>query len=76
MTSRANVSVFTLIPRKNRFAMPFLMTPEQAARRIVDKLEGGGFEIAFPRRFVWLLKLLRCLPYRLYFALITRMTRT
>lgn len=68
--------VDTPLTRKNRFAMPFLMTPEQAARRIVDRLGGGGFEIAFPRRFVWLLKLLRCLPYRLYFALTGRMIRT
>ncbi len=68
--------VDTPLTRKNRFAMPFLMTAEQAAARIVAKLEGSGFEIAFPRRFVWLLKLLRCLPYPVYFALVRRMTRT
>ena len=68
--------VDTPLTRKNRFAMPFLMTAEQAATRIVAKLEGSGFEIAFPRRFVWLLKLLRCLPYPVYFALVRRMTRT
>jgi len=68
--------VDTPLTRKNRFAMPFLISAEQAAARVVDKLEGGGFEIAFPRRFAWLLKLLRCLPYSVYFAVIRRMTRT
>lgn len=68
--------VDTPLTRKNRFAMPFLMTAEQAAARIVEKLDSSAFEIAFPRRFVWLLKVLRCLPYRAYFALIRRMTRT
>ncbi len=68
--------VDTPLTRKNRFAMPFLMTAEQAAQRIVGKLDGSAFEIAFPRRFVWLLKVLRCLPYRAYFALVKRMTGT
>ncbi len=68
--------VDTPLTRKNRFAMPFLMTAEQAAAHIVRKLDGGGFEIAFPRPFVWLLKLLRCLPYRAYFALVRRMIHT
>jgi NAD(P)-dependent dehydrogenase (short-subunit alcohol dehydrogenase family) len=66
--------VDTPLTRKNRFAMPFLMTAEQAAARIVRKLDGSGFEIAFPRRLVWLLKLFRCLPHNVYFALVKRMT--
>lgn len=57
---------------KNRFRMPGLLDPEQAARRIVAGLEHKSFEIAFPRRLVWPLKLLRCLPYRLYFWLMQR----
>ena len=68
--------VDTPLSRKNRFAMPFLMSAEQAAARIVAKLDGSAFEIAFPRRFVWIMKLLRCLPYRVYFALVKRMTCT
>jgi NAD(P)-dependent dehydrogenase (short-subunit alcohol dehydrogenase family) len=66
--------VDTPLTRKNRFAMPFLMTAEQAAARIVTQLGGSGFEIAFPRRLVWPLKLLRCLPYNAYFALVKRLT--
>jgi NAD(P)-dependent dehydrogenase (short-subunit alcohol dehydrogenase family) len=68
--------VDTPLTRKNAFAMPFLMTPEQAAGHIVGRLEDGGFEISFPRLFIWQLKLMRCLPYRLYFFLVRKVTRT
>ena len=57
----------------NDFDMPFLMTPETAADRIVRGLSRSGFEIAFPWRFVAMLKTLRLLPYRFYFPLIGRM---
>lgn len=57
---------------KNRFRMPVLMDPVDAARRIVAGIGGRSFEISFPRRLVWPLKLLRCLPYGLYFRLIER----
>lgn len=64
--------VRTPLTDRNPFPMPFLMEPDAAARRFVDGLEGGGFEITFPRRFTWLLKFGRILPYRLYFALAGR----
>jgi NADP-dependent 3-hydroxy acid dehydrogenase YdfG len=67
--------VKTPLTAQNRFAMPALLEPEDAARRIVAQLDQAHFEIAFPRRFVFFLKLLRCLPYRLYFWLITKVTR-
>ena len=35
-------------------------------------LDDDGFEISFPRRLIWPLKLLRCLPYSLFFRLIGR----
>ena len=57
---------------KNRFHMPGLLKPEVAAQRIFEQLDGKGFEISFPRRLIWPLKLLRCLPYRLFFWLIRR----
>lgn len=60
---------------KNPFRMPWLQTPEAAARRIADGLAKTGFEIAFPLPLVLILKLLRCLPYRLYFALMRRLLR-
>jgi hypothetical protein len=57
---------------KNAFRMPGLLEPADAARRIVAALDDRGFEISFPRRLIWPLKLLRCLPYALYFALVER----
>lgn len=67
--------VDTPMTRRNRFAMPFLMSVEDGARRIVDGFERGGFEITFPRRLAWMLKVARILPYPVYFALIGHFAR-
>jgi NAD(P)-dependent dehydrogenase (short-subunit alcohol dehydrogenase family) len=67
--------VRTPLTDRNDFPMPFLMEPDAAARRIIAGLDKGAFEIAFPRRFVFLLKLARLLPYALYFRLVKRATR-
>lgn len=56
----------------NDFEMPFLMTPEDAAARIVKGLEKPGFEIAFPTRFRLILRALGALPNRAYFAVMRR----
>jgi short-subunit dehydrogenase len=66
--------VRTPLTDKNEFPMPFLMEPEDAAKRIWTGLHGNGFEIAFPRRFVYQLKFLQLLPARLYFALVRKAT--
>jgi len=58
----------------NDFRMPGLITPEQAALALVQGWEHGQFEIHFPRRFTWWLKLLRVLPLSLYFPLIHKVT--
>ncbi len=60
----------TPLTDKNPFKMPFLMEPDAAAERLVRGLDSGRFEITFPRRLTWLLKVLRCLPYALYFPLV------
>lgn len=67
--------VRTPLTDRNPFPMPFLLEPDDAARRIVRGLEKKRFEIAFPWRFVFWLKLLRLLPYRLYLPLVKRITR-
>ncbi len=67
--------VETPLTSKNDFAMPFLIDADTAATRIVAGLERNAFEITFPKRFAYLLKLFRMLPYRLYFPLVARMTR-
>lgn len=66
--------VRTPLTERNDFHMPGLMEPQQAARRIIDGLERGRFEITFPRRLAWPLKWLRLLPRRVYFPLIRWVT--
>ena len=67
--------VKTPLTDRNEFAMPFLMESDEAARRIADGLDRRKFEIAFPRRFAWMLKVARCLPYAVYFAATRRLVR-
>ena len=57
----------------NDFEMPFLMQPEEAARRIVEGLKRPGFELAFPRRFVVILRLIGLLPNRAYIWAVRKM---
>lgn len=66
--------VDTALTRSNDFHMPALITPEQAASAILQGWRQGEFEIHFPKRFTRMLKLMRLLPYRLYFATIRRIT--
>lgn len=67
--------VKTPLTDQNDFEMPFLMPVEAAAKRMVDGIERGTFEVTFPRRFTWMLKLMRLLPYPLYFALTRRLLK-
>ncbi len=66
--------VKTPLTDKNTFKMPALIGTDDAATEILAGLARGGFEIHFPRRFTWWLKLLRLLPYRWYFALVHKGT--
>jgi len=58
----------------NDFRMPALIEADEAAREILAGIERGAFEIHFPKRFTRVLKLLKLLPYRLYFPLVHRIT--
>lgn len=58
---------------RNKFKMPFLLETRDAAERIVKGLESSAFEVTFPKRFTYWLKLLRILPYRLYFVVAKRL---
>jgi NADP-dependent 3-hydroxy acid dehydrogenase YdfG len=66
--------VATPLTARNDYAMPALMTADAAAARILAGWARGAFEIHFPRRFTLWLKLLRMLPYSLYFAAVRRVT--
>ncbi len=68
--------VDTPMTQNNPFPMPDLMPAERAAQIMLAGLEKGRFEITFPRRFVLAMKLLRLLPYTLFFMLARRMTGT
>lgn len=60
---------------RNDFTMPYLMETRDAAKRIVSGLESDSFEITFPKRFTYWLKLFRILPYRLYFLLTSKLLK-
>jgi NAD(P)-dependent dehydrogenase (short-subunit alcohol dehydrogenase family) len=66
--------VETPLTEGNVFPMPFLMKVDDAAEALYRGIRKKQFEIAFPTRFVLILKFLRTLPYVLYFPLIRRMT--
>lgn len=67
--------VETPLTDKNEFPMPFLISVDAAVDHIMRGLDSKSFEIAFPWRFAFLMKLLRILPDRLFFALTRRMVR-
>ena len=66
--------VKTPLTDRNEFKMPALISAEEAAREMIKGFEDGKFEIHFPKRFTFWLKLLRILPYRIYFPLIHKFT--
>ena len=67
--------VATAMTAPNDYPMPFMMSAEAAAARITTGLARGGFEIAFPRRLVWPMKLAGLLPYPLWLRVMAMATR-
>jgi len=81
---RSNVRVCLVSPGfiktpmtdKNDFNMPFLKTPEYAAEKIYDGLVNKkSFEIHFPKSLTIILKILGFLPNKIYFGLISKLTK-
>ena len=66
--------VETPLTAHNKFTMPGLIKPEQAALAILKGWGQGQFEIHFPKRFTLWMKALALLPARLYFPMIRRLT--
>ncbi len=54
--------VDTPLTQRNKFKMPFLMSVEEAGKRIMQGLEAKKPLVAFPKRLVWTLKILNMLP--------------
>ena len=57
----------------NDFPMPFIMELDDAAQAMYAGINSRKFEVNFPKRFTWMLKFLRILPYPVYFALTKRL---
>jgi len=55
--------------------MPFMPEPVDASQRIIAGLNSSRFEVVFPKRLVLIKKLLRLLPYWLYFWLMARLVQ-
>ena len=62
--------VSTPLTAKMDSPMPFLITVEEASRRIVNGFARSGFKIAFPWPMSVVLLLLRLLPYPIVFTLV------
>ncbi len=65
--------VKTPLTDKNSFDMPMIIEADIAAQEILKGLESSRFEITFPWLFACLMKMLRLLPYGVYFAVTRRM---
>ena len=65
--------VRTPLTDRNDFPMPFLMEADDAAAAFYRGLRSNRFEIAFPRRFAYMMSLLRILPTPIAFALTRRL---
>lgn len=59
--------VCTPLTDKNKFPMPMIINAEDAAKTIAKGLRSKCFEIHFPKRFTFVMKVLNLLPNYLYF---------
>jgi NAD(P)-dependent dehydrogenase (short-subunit alcohol dehydrogenase family) len=66
--------VKTPLTAQNEFEMPALITAQQAAESILAGWAAGRFEIHFPKRLTYSLKLLSHLSDSVYFKLVRRLT--
>lgn len=61
--------VKTRLTDKNDFEMPCIISAEQAAKNIAKGLKSKCFEIHFPKRFTYLMKLVSLLPACIFIPL-------
>ncbi|OCJ12182.1 oxidoreductase [Rhizobium sp. AC27/96] len=62
--------VETPLTANNKFAMPGILSAKEAAEVIATGLKSAAFDISFPKSMVYRAKLLRLLPYSLYFRMV------
>ncbi len=62
--------VATRLTAKNSFHMPFLLSPQTAAERIVQGMKRGGYEITFPFAMAFAFRVLSALPLPIYLWLL------
>ncbi len=58
----------------NYLQMQGVISYFKAAEEIKKGLSSDRFEIAFPRGFVWYMKMLSLLPYSVYLRLVAKLT--
>ncbi len=61
--------VKTPLTDKNNFPMPMIITADKAAHCIANDLLTKKFEIHFPKKFTYLMKIIHLLPNWLYFII-------
>ncbi|TGY87949.1 SDR family NAD(P)-dependent oxidoreductase [Marinicauda algicola] len=66
--------VDTPAQEETEFPKPFMIGPENAAKRMVKGFASKRFEITFPRRFTWMLKAVYALPAGWYIPLVRKQT--
>lgn len=67
--------VRTPLTDKNDFEMPMIIEPDEAAKALSKGLLARGFEIHFPKKFTYIMKVIDILPRWLYFPLSRLMKR-
>jgi short-subunit dehydrogenase len=67
--------VKTPLTDQNKFPMPFLMDADDAAKAMYRGIQSGNFEVTFPKALAVPLKVMRSLPYALYFPLARQATK-
>lgn len=65
--------VNTRLTQKNDFDMPFIIEPDEAASAILHGLQSNRFEVHFPKKLTYGLKVLQMLPYWASLRLTKRM---
>lgn len=59
----------TRLTEKNDFNMPFIMSPEDAAKEVFEHMNTDAFKKSFPMMFSWVFRLSQFMPDWMYYRL-------